>query len=463
MTEQTAFQSLPLREELLSAMRVIGFSTMTSVQQRAIPIALSGKDVIAKASTGSGKTLAFGLPILQQLDATQRAPSSIVLCPTRELAEQVAEQLRDAAKHLANTKILTLCGGVPMPPQIASLSHGANIIVGTPGRILDHLSKRRLDLSRVTHLVLDEADRMLDMGFEDALAAVLQSVPDSAQCLLFSATFPPEVESIVNGLAPTAERVDVTEAEVLPDIQQLIYRVDNKLRVETLKAVITEYQPPRCIVFCATKDETQRVTDELQASGFLAVCLHGDLEQRERTEMLAMFSADCAQVLIATDVAARGLDIEDVPLVVNFRVSEDVSTHVHRIGRTGRAGKAGLAVSLMAAQDEIFVARIEEHFNQSIPSKGAQSLRFHANRIVPPAFNMVIIKGGKKEKLRPGDILGALTQDAQVPNEDIGKIKITATTSYVAIKQRSIKRTLAFFRDGKIKGKRLRARKIAIV
>jgi ATP-independent RNA helicase DbpA len=463
MTEQTAFQSLPLREELLSAMRVIGFSTMTSVQQRAIPIALSGKDVIAKASTGSGKTLAFGLPILQQLDATQRAPSSIVLCPTRELAEQVAEQLRDAAKHLANTKILTLCGGVPMPPQIASLSHGANIIVGTPGRILDHLSKRRLDLSRVTHLVLDEADRMLDMGFEDALAAVLQSVPDSAQCLLFSATFPPEVESIVNGLAPTAERVDVTEAEVLPDIQQLIYRVDNKLRVETLKAVITEYQPPRCIVFCATKDETQRVTDELQASGFSAVCLHGDLEQRERTEMLAMFSADCAIVLIATDVAARGLDIEDVPLVVNFRVSEDVSTHVHRIGRTGRAGKAGLAVSLMAAQDEIFVARIEEHFNQSIPSKGAQSLRFHANRIVPPAFNMVIIKGGKKEKLRPGDILGALTQDAQVPNEDIGKIKITATTSYVAIKQRSIKRTLAFFRDGKIKGKRLRARKIAIV
>ena len=463
MTEQHAFLNLSLRKELVSALDSLGFHTMTAIQQQAIPEALSGQDVVAKAITGSGKTLAFGLPILQKLDSSSRLPSAIVLCPTRELAEQVAEQLRDAAKHIANTKILTLCGGVPVPPQIASLSHGANIIVGTPGRILDHISKRRLDLSEVQHLVLDEADRMLDMGFEEALNAVLGRIPPSAQCLLFSATFPAEVESIVSELAPKAIRIDVTEEQTLPDIKQLTYRVESKQRTDALKAVITEYQPQRCIVFCATKDETQRTADALSGSGFAVVCLHGDLEQRERTEMLAMFSSDCAQVLVATDVAARGLDIEDVPLVVNFRISEDVATHIHRIGRTGRAGKAGLAVNLMDPQEEIFMARIEEEFDTRIPSKGAQALRFHANRILSPAFNMIVVKGGKKEKLRPGDVLGALTQDAKVPNEDIGKIKITATSSYVAVKQSSVKRTLTFFRDGKIKGKRLRAKKIAIV
>lgn len=452
-----------LRPETQKALGALGFVQLTPIQAAAIPVALAGGDVVAQAKTGSGKTLAFALPILNELDASQRKPLGLILCPTRELAEQVAEQIRSVAQYISNVKVLTLCGGTPMPPQIASLGHGANIVVGTPGRVMDHLKKRRLDLSQITHFVLDEADRMLDMGFADELNAVFQRLPDAAHTLLFSATFPESVEQVVNDVTRSPSRVQGAEETVALNITQQVYKVEAHTRENALKGLITDIQPERCIVFCTTKKATQQIAQSLASDGFSVVALHGDLEQRDRNDMLAMFSANCARILVATDVAARGLDIDDVPLVINYQVSEDADTHIHRIGRTGRAGNKGMAITLMAPDEEIFVARIEEIMNQTLPKKGAQNLRFHRNRIVLPSFSMLVLSGGKRDKLRPGDILGSLTQDAGLPNDDIGKIKITATQSHVAIKFRSVKRALQFFRDGKVKGKRLRAKKVSTI
>ncbi|MBT0586986.1 ATP-dependent RNA helicase DbpA [Alteromonas oceanisediminis] len=459
-TTDFSFSSLPLRDDLREGLVSLGFDKATPVQMQSLPHSLTGRDIVAQAQTGSGKTLAFALTLLNNLDSSLTKPSALVLCPTRELAEQVAEQIRTVAKNIANTKVLLLCGGVPVPPQISSLAHGANVIVGTPGRVVDHIMKGRLILSSVHHFVLDEADRMLDMGFEDELKVINRALPRAKQTLLFSATFPPSVESIVASVVTDAERITVNKTESFSHIRQRVYRVDEAQRLPTLCAVLTDQQPSSAIVFCITKKETQQVASELNAAGFSVVALHGDLEQRERTEMLAQFTAGSALTLVATDVAARGLDIEDVPLVINYRLSDDADTHIHRIGRTGRAGKKGMAISLMSDDEEIRAARIEEQLQIVLEKSGGQALRFHANRIVQPDMACISVAGGKKDKLRPGDLLGALTQDAKIPVEDIGKIKITSTHSYLAIKARSVKRALGLFRDGKIKGKRFRARKL---
>ncbi|WP_100657827.1 ATP-dependent RNA helicase DbpA [Alteromonas flava] len=460
MNSSDSFATLPLADALKKYLLAAGFSNLTPIQAAAIPIAMTGKDVIAKAQTGSGKTLAFALPILHRIKPELSKPQALILCPTRELAEQVAEQARAAAQYIANTKVLTLCGGVPVPPQIASLKHGANIVVGTPGRVMDHVLKRRLDLSAVETFVLDEADRMLDMGFEDELTAIGKALPTQHQTLLFSATFPATMDNLLEAVTLDAERVDIDSSDSVGNIQQLVYRVEEHTRLTILQAVLTDEQASTAIVFCTTKKDTQYVTDALIQSGFSAVGLHGDLEQRDRTAMLAMFASRSARVLVATDVAARGLDIEAVELVINYKVSEETETHIHRIGRTGRAGQKGKAITLASEAEDIFVARIEEMMNCSLPRKGGQALRFHANRIIAPEYTTIQLSAGKKDKLRPGDILGGLTKDAGIENDDIGKIKVTATVSFVAVKLRSVKRAMAFFRDGKVKGKRMRARKL---
>ena len=456
----TLFSELPLRTEIQSVLPVLKYTQMTPIQASTLPHALAGKDIVAKAQTGSGKTLAFSLAILNGLESASRNANCLVLCPTRELAEQVAEQIRLVAKGIKNTKVLLLCGGTPMPPQISSLQHGANIIVGTPGRVMDHVLKKRLHLAKVAHFVLDEADRMLDMGFEDELKIINKELPRNKQTLLFSATFPPSVETIVESVVNNAVRVEIEASETPSNIEQQIYKVAETNRSNALCGLLTEQQPSSAIVFCITKKETQQVASLLAEKGFPVVTLHGDLEQRDRTEMLMQFSAGSARILVATDVAARGLDIDDVPLVVNYRLSEDLDTHTHRVGRTGRAGKAGLACSLVSDAEEIYLARIEERLNTTLRKMGAESLRFHANRITAADYVCISISGGKKEKLRPGDLLGALTQDANIPADDIGKIKITSTVSFMAIKPRSVKRAMNLFREGRIKGKRFRARKL---
>lgn len=456
----TSFTDLPIRQELKDALNAAGLTTLTEIQQKALPDLLRGKDVIGQAKTGSGKTLTFTLGVLEKLDLSSFGVQGLVLCPTRELAEQVAEEVRKFAKKLPNVKVLTLCGGTPVGPQIQSLRYGAHVIVGTPGRVMDLLLKNHLNLYHVKTLVLDEADRMLDMGFEEEMRTVIEHVPQQRQTLLFSATFPERIQQISDAIQTNPMQIVVEATHDQKKIQQLFFEVEANHKVKAAAALLTEYQPNSCIVFCNTKLACYELTEELKTMGFSAVALHGDLEQKERNQVIARFTNLSDLILVATDVAARGLDIDGVSLVINYQVAFEPEVHIHRIGRTGRADAEGIAVTLAQASEIPQVAAIEELTSTRAKWKGIASLRFHANRIIQPSFSTIAIDGGKKNKLRPGDILGALTQDADVPGDDIGKIKITATHSFVAIKMRSVKRSLNYFREGKIKGKRFKARKL---
>ena len=439
----------------------LGFPSMTPVQAGTLPDALYGRDIMAQGQTGSGKTVAFAVATLNKVEVTRFATQVVVLCPTRELAAQVAEQYRAVGQCMPNLKVLTLCGGEPMGPQIQSLKHGAHVIVGTPGRILDHLQKKRIDLSEVSSRVLDEADRMLDMGFSDDVDEIFSYTAEPVQTLLFSATWTDGIKRMANKyLADPLSFTAKAENVANPDTEQQAYSVEEHTRLNALKAVLTTIQPTKAILFCNTRKRVTEVVEELAAAGFSVAGLQGEMEQRERTDVLARFAAEALSVLVGTDVAARGLDIKEVDCVINIDVSEDADTHTHRVGRTGRAGAKGLAVTLVSDREQDHFDKIEAFAEIKIPVKGAQSLRFHANRITKPVFVCLHVNAGKKEKLRPGDFLGSLVKDADIAAEDIGKIQVQNSQSFVSVKERSAKRALKLFREGRIKGKRVRARKL---
>lgn len=449
------------RSELHEALERMQFSAMTAVQQGTLPLALEGRDILAQGQTGSGKTIAFALATLNRVVVSDFFTQVLVLCPTRELAAQVAEQYRAVGQCMANLKVMTLCGGEPMGPQIQSLRHGAHVVVGTPGRVLDHLQKRRLKLDGAVCRVLDEADRMLDMGFSEDVDEIFSFLPNQTQTLLFSATWNDGIKRMAENYLHQPHAFKAEQEEVAnPDIEQQAYSVEEHTRVTTLQGFLTTEQPTKAILFCNTRKRVTEVTDALVQAGFVAAGLQGDMEQRERTEVLARFAAESLSVLVATDVAARGLDIKDVDCVVNVDVSEDIDTHTHRVGRTGRAGAKGLAVTLVSPQEKDQFDKIEAFAEIKIPIKGGPSLRFHANRIKAPVYQCIQVNAGKKQKLRPGDFLGSLVKDADIPAEDIGKIQVQNSQSFVAVKARSVKRALLLFREGKIKGKRVRARKL---
>lgn len=457
---QSQFDQLPLSQALLDALQSQQFTQMTEIQQKALPEILSGKDVLGQAKTGSGKTLTFALGLLQKTDTSSFGVQSLVLCPTRELAEQVAEEVRKLGKRMPNLKVLTLYGGTAIGPQIQSLQHSAHVIVGTPGRIMDLIDKGHLNLWHVKTLVLDEADRMLDMGFEEEMSAVIREVPAERQTLLFSATFPDSIKRISQDIQRNPLEIIVKATHDDKKIEQIFFEVQKEHKTKATAAVLSEYQPESCIIFCNTKIACQELADDLRTLGFSAVALNGDLEQKERNQVIARFSNQSELIMVATDVASRGLDIDGVSLVINFQVAMESEVHIHRIGRTGRADSEGIAVTLAAPEEVHFVRAIEELQGQKAKWKAIQALRFHANRIIEPKYQTVAIDGGKKNKLRPGDILGALTQDADIPGDDIGKIKITATHSFVAVKIRSVKRAINYFKEGKIKGRRFKARRL---
>lgn len=453
------FSSLGLEPALLDNLQSMGFSQMTEIQAGTLPAILAGRDVVAKAKTGSGKTAAFGLALLHNLDVKRFRVQALVMCPTRELAEQVALEIRRLGRGIHNIKVLTLCGGTPMGPQIGSLEHGAHIIVGTPGRIMDHLYKRRLDLSEVNTLVLDEADRMLDMGFEDEMDAVIKSVPQHRQTLLFSATYPESIAKISGQVQKNPLEVTVESTHDTETIEQLFFEVEDTHRTKAVAALLSHYQPESAIVFCNTKIACQEVADELQSLGVSVLALHGDLEQRERNQVLVRFSNKSVSVLVATDVASRGLDIKEVNAVISYHITPDPEVHIHRIGRTGRADAKGVALTLVAPDEIARANAIEDYQQAKIKWTGIQAMRFHANRLIQPVYSTLCVDGGKKSKLRPGDILGALTKEAEIPGDDIGKIHITEFHAYVAVKLRSVKRAMRQLGEGKIKGRKFKVRK----
>ena len=456
MSKQT-FDQVGLTPALLETLESLNYTHMTPIQALSLPAILNQRDVIGQGKTGSGKTAAFGLGVLSNLNVKRFRVQSLVLCPTRELADQVAKEIRTLGRSIHNIKVLTLCGGMPMGPQIGSLEHGAHILVGTPGRILDHLEKGRINLEELNTLVLDEADRMLDMGFQDALDAIIEAAPKQRQTLLFSATFPEKIEQIAQRIMQSPEMIKVESTHDTSSIAQYFYNVEgSEARDEALANLLLTHQPESAVVFCNTKKEVQNVADELHHKGFSVIDLHGDLEQRERDQALVQFANKSVSILVATDVAARGLDVDNLDAVFNFELSRDPEVHVHRIGRTGRAGSKGLAFSFFGEKDGLRVARIEEYLDMDVvpatlPAKSTQQ---------PYQAKMVTINidGGKKQKVRAGDILGCLTGKNGITGAQVGKIHLFPMRAYVAVEKSVAKKALQTISSGKMKGRQFRAR-----
>lgn len=432
---------------------------MTQVQAESLPYILNGKDVIAQAKTGSGKTAAFGLGLLEKLEVKRFRIQSIVLCPTRELADQVANEIRRLARSIHNIKVLTLCGGKPFGPQLGSLEHGAHIIVGTPGRIEEHIRKGSLVLDNVAMFILDEADRMLEMGFQDALEKIAEAMPAKKQTLLFSATFPKGIEKIAQRFLQSPVRITVEEAHTQTTIKQLFYKVkSDQDKIQALHLLLQKHQPASTVVFCNTKAMTLFVADELTRLGFSAEALNGDLEQKDRDQIMMRFSGKAISILVATDVAARGLDIDGLDAVVNFELSRDPEVHVHRIGRTGRAGESGTAFSFYGDTDSYKVNLIGDEYKLDISSSLLPDNSVLSRPVFRPKMACIQIDGGKKDKLRPGDILGALTSSNSIQADQIGKIAVFPNKAFVAVDRTILKLALALFNDGKMKGRRFRVR-----
>lgn len=430
----TAFATLNvLPAAQLENLNELGYLSMTPVQAAALPAILAGQDVRVQAKTGSGKTAAFGLGLLQHIDATLFQTQSLVLCPTRELADQVAGELRRLARFLPNTKILTLCGGQPFGAQRDSLQHAPHIIVATPGRLLDHLQKGTVSLDALTTLVMDEADRMLDMGFSEAIDEVIRFAPASRQTLLFSATWPEAIAAISGRVQRNPLAIEIDTVDALPAVEQQFFETSAHGKIPLLQTLLSQHQPASCVVFCNTKKDCQAVCDALNEAGQSALALHGDLEQRDRDQTLVRFANGSARVLVATDVAARGLDIKSLELVVNFELAWDPEVHVHRIGRTARAGNSGLAISFCAPEEAQRANILSEMLQIRLNWVPAPTQR----SVTPLVAEMMTlcIDGGKKAKMRPGDVLGALTGDMGLDGADIGKITVHPAHVYVAVRQ----------------------------
>jgi len=449
--KNTNFSSLNLSPEMLTNLDAIGYEHMTPIQAEALPLILDNKDLIAQAKTGSGKTAAFGIGLLSKLKVKKFRVQTLVLCPTRELADQVAKELRVIAKFAHNVKILTLCGGVAFGPQLGSLKHGAHIIVGTPGRVLKHLKKDILKLDDLETLVLDEADRMLDMGFIEEIQEVLSFAPDERQTLLFSATYPNEIMKLSKSIQRDAVSVKTESVEVVNKITERFYEVQNSSKVQTLINVFSNFKPRNVIVFCNTKLECDELSKKLQDKKIDALALHGDMEQYDRNDVLVQFSNNSASVLVATDVAARGLDIKDLSMVVNYDLPHGTETYTHRIGRTGRAGAEGLAFTFYDAYkaDDAY-----EYKNDTRIFVDISELKTVEGFKLIPEFVTLVIEGGKKDKLRAGDILGALTGDDGLKGTSIGKIDIYDRQAYVAIANKDIDAAEKQLKNRKIKAKK---------
>jgi ATP-independent RNA helicase DbpA len=455
---KSGFANLDLHPATLSNLTQLGYLEMTPIQAASLPLALSGKDLIAQAKTGSGKTAAFGLALLAHLNPRFFAVQALVLCPTRELADQVTVELRRLARSLDNIKVVTLCGGIALRGQRASLENGAHIVVGTPGRVMDHLARAHLNLDALKVLVLDEADRMLDMGFLDDMATVIKQCPKERQTLLFSATYPEGIEKIARQFMREPQQVKVESRVAENTIEQRFYEVTRTNRLAAVSLLLNHFRPVNTLAFCNTKQRCRELVQNLQDQGFSALTLHGELEQRERDQVLAQFANRSCSVLVATDVAARGLDISQLEAVINVDITPDPEVHVHRIGRTGRAGEPGLALSLASMDEMGYIGKIEQYQNSaSIWYKTDELTAASEEPLLPPMMSLQIL-GGRKEKIRPGDVLGALTGDAGFTRDQVGKINVTEFCTFVAIERSLAQAAMDKLNSGTIKGKSVKVR-----
>ena len=458
-TRDVSFDTLALEPATRENLRSLGYLEMTPIQAASLPPALLGKDLIAQAQTGSGKTAAFALALLANLNPRRFAVQAMVLCPTRELADQVTAEIRRLARAQDNIKVVTLCGGVALRGQRTSLGHGAHVVVGTPGRVIDHLERGYLALEALAALVLDEADRMLDMGFFDDIAKVARQCPRERQTLLFSATYPEGIAKLAQQFMrdPVTVKVEAQSDAVL--IEQRFYQVTRTNRFETVAMTLNHFRPISTLAFCNTKQQCRDLVAFLLQQGFNAQALYGELEQRERDQVLAQFANRSCSVLVATDLASRGLDINQLEAVLNVTITPDPQVHVHRIGRTGRAGEQGLAISLASMDEMGSVGKIEQY-------QKSESVWYERDTLTPTGQGPLLapmvtlqIAGGRKEKIRPGDVLGALTgPDGGFKREQIGRISVTDFSTFVAVERAVAGEALRKLNAGKVKGRSVRVR-----
>ncbi len=453
-----SFASLDLDSRLKENLETMNFTQMTPVQEEALPHILKGKDLIVQAKTGSGKTVAFGLGVIHALDVKNTRVQTLILCPTRELSEQVATELRTLCRTIPHIKVLTITGGRSEYHQERSLGHGAHIVVGTPGRVRKLLRRRILELNHVKSFVLDEADRMLEMGFEEDLDTITNFVPDERQTLLFSATFPENIRDLADKvLRKDATQILVDDKEDTSHISETFYSLaSHKDKTKSLIQVLGEHRPERFIVFCKTKRIADDLANALEKEGLEVESIHGDLEQRDRDLTLTMFSNKSLSGLVATDVAARGIDIKSLDMVINYDLPTDPEVYVHRIGRTGRAGEQGISVSFMVPQELELVERIGDYQRKRHDFHELSEEEDIPKYNQMPSMATLYISGGKRDKLRPGDIVGAIVGESGIDSTHIGDISVGPITTYVALKRDLAQQVCDSLRQGKIKNRKFK-------
>ena len=520
--EALRFDELDLYPQILRAIQEMGFEEATPIQCKAIPVVMEGVDVIGQAQTGTGKTAAFGIPLLMKVDPHNKKTQAIVLCPTRELAIQVAEEVRNLAKYMHGVKVLPVYGGQDIVKQIRSLKGGAQIIIGTPGRVMDHLRRKTIKCEEVNTIVLDEADEMLNMGFREDIETVLEYIPEERQTVLFSATMPKPILDITKKYQKDAVTIKVVKKELtVPNIEQYYYDVKRKDKVEVLSRLLDVYDPKLSLVFCNTKRMVDELTNALQGRGYFAEGLHGDMKQMQRDRVMNHFRNGNTEILVATDVAARGIDVDDVEAVFNFDVPQDDEYYVHRIGRTGRAGRTGrsftfvkgkevyklkdiqrycktkiLAQKIPSMEDVVqvrlekimdridtiieeedltkMVNMIESQVNESdytamdiaaaflkmaLPGeeesaqKSMENFEFGDTGAEEEGMVRLFINIGKKQHVKPGDILGAITGESGMPGKLVGAIDMYDKYTFVEVPREYGKEVLKAMSNSKIKGK----------
>ncbi|MCQ8894796.1 MAG: DEAD/DEAH box helicase [Methanolinea sp.] len=393
-----SFADLGLPEPILHAVRDLGFEEPTPIQALAIPVIRDGRDVVGQAHTGTGKTAAFGIPLLERLDPGRPAVQALVICPTRELAIQVSEELRRLARYLGPVSILPVYGGQPIERQVSVLKKGVHVVIATPGRLLDHLNRGTVDLSRAQTVVLDEADEMLDMGFAEDIEKILSRLPKERQNILFSATMSEEILSLARRFLRDPRIVRVVHGHLaIPVIEQRYFEVRESEKIEVLSRLLDFYNPDISLVFCNTKRRVEEVCSQLQARGYLAEALHGDMDQKERERVMSRFRARTTEILVATDVAARGIDVEEIGIVFNYDVPQDPEYYIHRIGRTGRAGKSGKAFTFVSGKEMWKLREIQKYAKiriarHAVPAEA--DLRERRILAIGERIREVIVAGG---------------------------------------------------------------------
>ncbi len=454
-----SFQHLKLRPELLRALDTLGFEHMTPIQALSLPPLLEGRDVIGHARTGTGKTAAYGLALLSRLAPELQQVQCLVLCPTRELADQISKEIRRLARFLPNIKLSVLSGGISTRPQLASLKQAPHIVVGMAGRVLEHLETGALKLDGLRVLVLDEADRMLDSDFEQASRAIVRQAPAQRQTLFFSATYPEAVRVLSQKLQKNPMEASVDAVANAPEVTQTFYEVDAPRRLDALVHLLSQHQPESALIFCHTKNNVREVQAQLAKLNFSVLALHGNIDQRERDEVLVKFANGSCRILVATDVAARGLDIKNLAAVISYELPKEPDMHVHRVGRTGRAGSSGVAIHLVAPAERTRLTELVHRLGlqadvRPLPRTLAAAQALPASRLT------LCVDGGRRDKLRPGDLLGALTSGDGIAKEAVGKIDTFDTRTYLAVDKNVFQIAMQRLQEGKIKGRKFRVRRI---